>query len=448
LKLELDKNLYATPERPLYTVSGGTANSPIRWSSWTIGKNGTFESTGENNNDYCIGSTDPNCPKTDAQGYWQGYGGAWQNSQTGLWRKQALVNGTTSLKEFTVTRPLTNFTRVAGTYVWESNNLDIAVNKAVYIGGRNVHMNLSVDCNSGVPVADGLVNRANDPDAEKAFSNPYITAYVLTTFGANACFNGKFYLTKDKYDNPAKITDVENEYSNFTYYLYQKYKNTGKKFIISHWEGDNAVYCESAFYYATDAGVRANCDNNYWQKYGYSSNTATASDSIDGLKIWLQARQRGVEDGRRRAAAAGFTGVEVAHAVEINIVRALKERNIRSVLYDVVPEVGAHYISYSSYESVNEPDYETQLPIDLDTISVVGRTNNVLVGEFGFPRNSAFGDENAIIQRHDKVLAAAMSWGVKYIFTWVMTGNEFGLFNNSGVLTPLGAWYRTQYQTR
>ena len=80
LILKIDTSAYLVGETPVYTISGASPNSQIRWSS-TLNN----QSTGESNAYY--GQI------TDSNGFWQGQGGIWQTSHLGQWTKTATVGG-------------------------------------------------------------------------------------------------------------------------------------------------------------------------------------------------------------------------------------------------------------------------------------------------------------------------------------------------------------------
>ena len=80
--------------------------------------------------------------------------------------------------------------------------------------------------------------------------------------------------------------------------------------------------------------------------------------------------------------------MRVYAAPEINIVRALRESGLKSVLYDVLPSVMFDYVSYSAYESINALDPSAALHADLDTIAAVIGSNSIIVGETGFSRTA------------------------------------------------------------
>jgi len=94
------------------------------------------------------------------------------------------------------------------------------------------------------------------------------------------------------------------EYSDLTFYLYEQYGQTHKRFIITNWESDNDVYCGAAYAYATNPAAKALCDSNYPAAYG----VRTPEDALAGLTLCFKARRQGIEEGRQRALALGLGG--------------------------------------------------------------------------------------------------------------------------------------------
>lgn len=289
-----------------------------------------------------------------------------------------------------------------------------------------------------------LALAAQTPDLQQAFANPAIRVYMLTaydgvTFGdcqTPNFLNPSFFTT----DHTAAVIQ---EYSDFTLYLYQAYAASQKQFILSNWESDNAVYCGQAYAYATDPAFRATCQLQYASSYGISGPAA----AMQGLQLWLNARAEGISQGRARARAAGLNGVGVYSAPEFNIVRALRNSGLPSVLYDVLPSVAFDYVSYSAWESINTAAPVATLQADLDTIREVTGSSAIIIGESGFPRLDQNGRSVAL---SSEVISAALAWGVPYLVQWQLydtdAAHPFGLYDVDGQPTPLAAWFRFRFR--
>jgi hypothetical protein len=262
-----------------------------------------------------------------------------------------------------------------------------------------------------------------------------LTTYDGTTFGD--CHDARW--VNPSFYTPDNTAALVQEYSDFTLYLYQTYQGTNKSFIVSDWEADNAIYCDAAYSYANDLKFRSWCDANYAAHYGNSS----PAESIHGMKLWYQARQQGIADGRNRAAALGIAGVHVYFAAEFCSMHALHDNGFQTVLYDVLPAVTLDYVSYSAYESINAPDPVTTFTADLNTVRNILGSTPVIIGESGFSR-SAWGGQ--AVPRTAAVISAAQGWGVAYIIQWNLYDgspqDDYGLFDSNGSPTALGVYFQ------
>ena len=289
----------------------------------------------------------------------------------------------------------------------------------------------------GCDSSSSLAQIAASDGFPTAFQNPSISTYILTT-NDHTTFsdcNTKKYLNPSFYTT-ANTAAITQEYQNLAMYLYQTYKGTNKKFIISNWEGDNDLYCGAAYAYATDPSYKSWCDSTYSSKY---NGNASVSDSISGMSKWLTARDNGIRNAQALASAQGLSGVSVNSSAEFNIVHALKDNGFKSMLYDVLPGVGADYNSYSSYESINQANPGAVLASDLQIAR--GLVGNVIVGEFGFNRDTlgAATAEANLKTVADAIKNSGIQYGIIYqLFDQPVSDNGlFGLFTSDGTATGL-----------
>jgi len=339
-----------------------------------------------------------------------------------------------------------------GFYHWagvHTTSINQGIEEIARIGGRIARITLSAryrqdynkdgpSCLPGFSLAGAL---RDDVDLRTALNNPRIQVYMLTVFDGvsyNDCssphaLNPRFYTTSN-------TEAMEREYSDFVFSLHQLFAGTGKQFILANWEGDNAVYCGSAYNYAFLEDFRRYCDSNYPAVYLGNSGPA---ESLQGMIKWMRARSAGVANGKRRGADAGFPELEVLLAPEIVCVRMLRDRGIPSVLYDVIPFVNHDFVSYSAYESLRDQDVATRLAADLETIKTVSNGSRIIIGEAGFAR-SVWG--NTVLPRTVELYTAAIKWGVSYIVHWNVfdqeINNDFGLFDSTGGMTELGMHFQ------
>jgi len=319
------------------------------------------------------------------------------------------------------------------------------------LGGQVVRISLSArfyrDYNMGTDCLPGftLTGGAQDPDVVRALADPAIDAVMITAFDGTSygdCQHTRFL--DPEFFTPLNTAALRKEYADLTLYLYRKYRRTRKRFIISDWESDNAIYCGNAYNFALVDQFRSLCLAQYRSQYG----VASPAQAFEGLRLWLDARAQGIRDGRARARAEGIRGARVYHAPEFNIVRALNDNGFESVLYDVLPWAEFDYVSYSAWESINTADPAGTLRVDLDTIRNVTGANQIIIGETGF-RRTAWPEQD--VTRTSDVISAALGWGVAYIIQWNLydtdAQNQFGLYNLQGQPTPLAAWFRSVFQS-
>jgi hypothetical protein len=339
-----------------------------------------------------------------------------------------------------------------GVYHWDgqyTTSMSEGVERVAGMGGHIVRLVISpmyyTDYNTGQGCYPQFSLSAfmREPDVKRALDDPSIDVYMLTTYDGTTwgdcsysrLLNPAFYTL----DNTAAIAQ---EYSDFTLYLEQTYQQTSKRFIISDWEDDNMVYCGYAYDYATDPEKQSKCDADYDANYGVSSPV----EGMEGLKLWQQARQQGITDGRNRAAAEGMD-VRVYFAPEFAIVHALHDNGFESVLYDVLPSVISDYVSYSAYETINK-ESAAAVVADLKTISTITDSRPIIIGESGFDR-SVLG--SCVVTYSDAVIRAALYAGAAYVFQWNLydqsAEDEYGLFDLNGNQTALGAYFQLSLNT-
>ena len=343
-----------------------------------------------------------------------------------------------------------------GIYHWggqAARGVSEGVTRIAGIGGTAVRITLSPLYTTDYNISGGcyqdftLTNIAHIPDIRNALGNVKIRVMMLTAYDGTSFGDcrTKNYLNPSFYTR-ANIAAMRKEYSDFAFHLHKTCRNTGKRFIISSWEGDNELYCGQAHRYATDAHFRNFCNANYASLY---NGTASVSDSICAMKKWLAVRRQGIRDGRSRAALDGYRGVEVLFAPEFNIVRALKDNGLKSILYDILPFVSYDYVSYSSHESINRADPAMEIIADLNRIRKVIGSKHIIVGEFGCTR-SAWG--NAVVDRIRAVHEASRAWGVPYVFHWNLYDQNavdtFGLYDVRGAKTAIGEYYENMFRSQ
>jgi hypothetical protein len=205
-------------------------------------------------------------------------------------------------------------------------------------------------------------------------------------------------------------------------YLLKTYNGTGKTFFLGHWEGD--WHLRPDLNAQTDAGV--------------------TPESLQGMTDWLNTRQRAIDDAKR---STPHHGVQVYHYTEVNHVSAVSMAGRPSVTNRVLPQTNVDYVSYSTYDSLD--DIPNKIPRALDYIEsklppkagIAGK--RVFIGEYGFAAHTYPEPERD--RRSRQVMRIGLEWGCPFVLCWQMYNNEFSngvengywLIDNHGVKQPL-----------
>jgi len=160
-----------------------------------------------------------------------------------------------------------------------------------------------------------------DPAGRFQWTTVTMVAYALHGNGSNNNY------WRDSF-TPEDAAREEEQFRDLTVHLLETYPDM--QFVLQHWEGDWSIRPSS------DPSLRP---------------TALA---IRNMIAWLGARQRGVEEGRKIAAATrGRTATlgGVFHASEVNLVRSSMQTGFPNVVNEVLPHVALDMVSYSSYDT-------------------------------------------------------------------------------------------------
>ena len=345
------------------------------------------------------------------------------------------------------------FSRKVGIYHWGGEmaySMKDGVDRIAAVGGHIARVALAPTYFTDYNVGTGcypdfsLAEAAKIPDVQAALGEPSIRVFAITAYDGVSFGD----CATHRYLNPAFTSEhfqaIADEYAALTLQLHRAYQDSGKTFILSNWEGDNAIYCGSAYRYIVDAAFRDVCDAAYPIAYG---GNRSVSDSVAGMIQWLQARRQGIEEGNRLGALENLSGVDVKLAVEISMVRGLRSAGFLSVLYDVVPQVQFDFVSYSAYESTGAENPVERLQQDLDEIESVADGRQVMLGEIGYSRESLGAETPA---RTNDVIVAALNWGVSYVIYWNLFDQSdqvaFGLFDLEGEPTAMSKFFATHYK--
>jgi len=335
-----------------------------------------------------------------------------------------------------------------GTY--PGNRLQEGARLAKQSGFQTIRLPLvaSVETDFGIGTSchgkQALASLVSLPAYAKVLADPAFRTIFLTVWGDSNSYDAcdardpktdqhphKRYLDKTFYSIAANRDRTRSEYADLTYRLYKTYRGSGKVFGISNWEGDHELYCDSAYYFATNPAFRSSCEA--------KRNT---TDVLNAYRQFFELRQQGIDAGRARAARDGLKSVSVISVIELSALRFLKDAHLPSMLEDIIPSVPTpDYVSYSAWESIgSSPD---QLFRDLDDLQQRFK-GHLMVGEFGFDR----GLDPAASEHASSAISTMRRANVPYAIWWQVLDQPplaglgdkglFGLYDDHGRLTAPG----------
>lgn len=416
MSLRADRSCYRTSlrEAPAYAVTDAEADQPIHWTLWRDGvlvvEDQVFEAA------------------TDADGQWNGQGGAWRPGQEGRWEIAARTGERRARVQFLVAsdgeeRPATEpasmlgVSHVAGHYRFSTPGSELqpasflveGARHVRNVGARHVFVHLSPQYRVEYPFDDfsgatpaSLVELAAGPHFRQLFALPFET-FVLTTYSFT---NWDWLLTRGQAAAIPLEPDAERaEMAALVRYLLATYPE--KRFILKNWEGD-------------------------WQlKSSFSMDTEATEEQVAEFVAWLRARHQGVVEGRQSDERAQF-------AIEFNHVHAA-QRCRRCMLTSVIPEVPSDLISYSSWWSLAQPgDLGRRIEDDVAFVRGLPGIGDrpLIITEFGFQ-----GKDPARGAQTETAVAAFAKAGIPLALYWQIFDNleDIGLVGRG--LERLPTWH-------
>lgn len=238
---------------------------------------------------------------------------------------------------------------------------------------------------------DNLVDLARHPYYQELFAKPFST-FILVVARRVPINNFIDGMTRKE------IEDEREQTYDLAHHLLTTYAGTGKTFVLQNWEGDHLL------------------------RRGLTDEEQPDRVRVRGMAAWFNARQSGVTQARRDL---DVTGVTVAHAVEVNLLRRAMDGKI-TVTNDVVPQTRADLYSYSSWDVEFDPaglvralDYLAAKAPD----SALYGSRNVYLGEYGAAKDHVPDetDRAAVIR---ELTEAALGWGARWVLYWQLYCNE------------------------
>lgn len=198
-----------------------------------------------------------------------------------------------------------------------------------------------------------------------------------------------------------------NEMYDLTKYLLTKYNNTGRLFLLGHWEGD------------------------WWVLGDFNPSIESLPPSTKAAYInWVNNRQAAIEAARNDTP---HSDVWVGQYVEVNRVSDFIDFGYERLVNGILPEVTVDAVSYSIYDaglnnvSRNLDAIESHANFT-DYLTELFPGKKVFLGEFGFAVRDSSG---AIIRTPEvqkeltmQIVNDASEWGAPLAFYWQLFNNE------------------------
>jgi len=288
-------------------------------------------------------------------------------------------------------------------------NMGSRVIKVWFYGKRHEHPEAVYSYNSEWPKKNSLAKGAESPYWKELFDKPF-TTYIL-------CVTSMGRMEDYWLDgiSQAEEEDETRQFYELTKHFLTTYKNSGKTFILQHWEGDWMTRMR----------------HEEWSDENIDPDPAV----FDNMIRWLNARQAGVNKAKKEI---GEQDVHVYHAAEVNrVLKSLKEGK-PNMVNRVIPFTNIDLVSYSSYDSIfHAKDGKPQVFGDcvefikdnLPPSAVFGR-DSVYLGEFGVPENEFTQPE--ILTIIGNATETALEKKCPYIVYWQLYCNE----PHPGIIRP------------
>jgi hypothetical protein len=268
----------------------------------------------------------------------------------------------------------------------------------------------------GLQPTDSLTDIARHPAYASLFADPRLSTIMITAY--TAADQASTWV--DGYDPYERDLETQ-EIAELGAHLLQTYPD--KTFIVLNWEGDNAL------------------------RYAGGGTTA-----FEGFRAWTEARIAGVKEARAQVGGGHlYAGLEFDRVFDCD-----DGSPTPCVLTDIAPRVDADVYSFSSYEALAVPPAQLSgsmtaaLDLAYDTLQrgqPALQRSQVILGEFGFPREAPGYGDCSTAERVATTIAAAIDWGVSYAIFWQLADNArrpgeaffgFGAHRPDGSLTLAG----------
>ena len=287
-------------------------------------------------------------------------------------------------------------------YGFTTNTLLVETAQAIYdMGSDIIKLDLATNTSVsyGLPTFSGIDSLTklvrDEPSYRHVFDMPF-TYYVLWTYPFSTRPENSYWRWGV---DSAHSSNEYYEVYNLARYLLQTYNNSGKTFLLGHWEGDWALL------------------------NGYDPSQTPSNTAINGMVDWLRVRQKAVTDARNDEP---HTNVFVWHYAEMNLAKKAMTGGV-TVVNNVLPYCTNDLVSYSSYDTLGDPisTFTNALAYIASKAPTSGPFfTNVFVGEYGFPLNDGVRTSQQQADSSESIIKAATAWGCPFVLYWEMYDNE------------------------
>jgi hypothetical protein len=207
--------------------------------------------------------------------------------------------------------------------------------------------------------------------------------------------------------------------------LYRRYGSEDRTIILSHWEGDNSLYCGAYYNYLVDRNFRQSCDQSYSNYYGGNSGP---KQTVQAMGLWFAARQAGLERARREFPSATL---RVVHAPEVASVFLLQQQGLPNLLHSHLMSAPESYdmVSFSAWEWIGS---QTELAPYLAEIGKLASSCSAAPNS-GITREQS---EAQCVQETSNqaqaIEAARDTHNLVGAYIWGISGEQYGIFREDG----------------
>lgn len=304
-------------------------------------------------------------------------------------------------------RDVLGVVHMSGAYhLTQQDFLNEGADKALALGTRVIKLDFHdpdrcYPYNTAWPRCRTLTDLAMTEPYRRAFGKPF-TTFILTAYSLGRpdhhWIGG---LSKEAADEEMR------QFHDLARHLLTEYRDSGKTFVLQHWEGDWAV------------------------RGHYDRAKDPSPEALENMAAWLRARQEGVSRARAEVGQRGTCPpvggrqVRVLHAAEVNLVEESMRTNRPGVVNKVLPHIAVDLVSYSCYDT---QDDARRLRAAMEYIArhmaagdgPAGR--RVYVGEYGLPENVV--GLKRVQETVKTVVDTSLEFGCPYVIYWQLYCNE------------------------